>query len=70
MKTYVDFPAGPVLRLQTPQWYPGGPASIPGQGTRSHMLKLRVYMLQFKKKKKDSERKKKSHVLQLRPSAA
>ncbi|TEA36668.1 hypothetical protein DBR06_SOUSAS310070, partial [Sousa chinensis] len=34
------------LRLHTPN--AGGPGSIPGQGTRSHMLQLRVHMLQLK----------------------
>ncbi|TEA28876.1 hypothetical protein DBR06_SOUSAS4010093, partial [Sousa chinensis] len=34
------------LRLCTP--YVGGPGSIPGQGTRSHMPQLRVCMLQLK----------------------
>ena len=34
------------LRLCTPN--AGGPGSIPGQGTRSHRLQLRVCMLQLK----------------------
>ncbi|TEA33101.1 hypothetical protein DBR06_SOUSAS18610013, partial [Sousa chinensis] len=34
------------LRLHTPN--AGGPGSISGQGTRSHMLQLRVRMLQLK----------------------
>ena len=34
------------LRLCTPN--AGGPGLIPGQGTRSHMLQLRVHMLQLK----------------------
>ena len=34
------------LRLRAPS--AGGPGSIPGQGTRSHMLQLRVHMLQLK----------------------
>ena len=34
------------LRPCTPS--AGGPGSIPGQGTRSHMLQLRVHMLQLK----------------------
>ena len=34
------------LRLRTPN--AGGPGSIPGQGTRSHMPQLRVRMLQLK----------------------
>ena len=29
----------------------GDPSLIPGQGTRSHMLEIRVCMLQLKKKK-------------------
>ena len=48
------------LRLRTAN--AGGLGSIPGQGTRSHMLQLRVHMLQLKKKK--------FHMLQLRSSAA
>ena len=32
------------LGLHTPR--AGGPSSIPGQGTRSHMPQLRVHMLQ------------------------
>ena len=34
------------LRLHGPN--AGGPGSIPGQGTRSHMLHLRARMLQLK----------------------
>ena len=34
------------LRLHTPN--AGGPGSIPGEGTRSHMLQLRVRMPQLK----------------------
>ena len=34
------------LRLLAPN--AGGPGSIPGQGTRSHMLQLRVRMPQLK----------------------
>ena len=34
------------LRLCTPN--AGGPGLIPGQGTRSHMLQLRVHMLRLK----------------------
>ena len=34
------------LRLHDPN--AGNPASIPGQGTRSHMLQLRVHMEQLK----------------------
>ena len=34
------------LRLHTPN--AGDPGSIPGQGSRSHMLQLRVCMLQLK----------------------
>ena len=30
-----DFPGGPVVKTPTPS--AGGPGSIPGQGTRSHM---------------------------------
>ena len=35
-----DFPSGPVAKT-LPSWS-GGPGSIPCQGTRSHMLKLRL----------------------------
>ncbi|TEA25080.1 hypothetical protein DBR06_SOUSAS6010062, partial [Sousa chinensis] len=34
------------LRLRIPN--AGGPGSIPGQGTRSHMLQLRVHMPQLR----------------------
>ena len=34
------------LRLHTPN--ATGPGSFPGQGTRSHMLQLRVHMPQLK----------------------
>ncbi|TEA37056.1 hypothetical protein DBR06_SOUSAS210217, partial [Sousa chinensis] len=34
------------LRLHNPN--AGGPSSIPGQGTRSHMLQLRVHIPQLK----------------------
>ena len=34
------------LRLRAPN--AGGPGSVPIQGTRSHMLQLRVRMLQLK----------------------
>ena len=34
----------PLLRLHAPS--AGGQGSIPGQGTKSHMLQLRVLMLQ------------------------
>ena len=34
------------LRLLSPS--AGDPGSIPGQGTRSHMLQLRAHMLQLK----------------------
>ena len=46
-----------LLRLRTPN--AGGPASIPGQGTRSHMPQLRARMPQ-----------RRSRMLQLRPGAA
>ena len=39
-------PGGQGLRLYTPN--AGGLGSIPGQGSRSHMLQLRVYMLRLK----------------------
>ena len=38
------------LRLRAPNT--GGPGSIPGQGTRFHMLRLKVCMSQLKRKKK------------------
>ena len=41
-----DFPGGPVAK--TPCFQSRGPGSIPGQGTRSHMLELRVHMPQLK----------------------
>ena len=36
----VDFPGGPVAKLCAPN--ARGLGSIPGQGTRSHMLQLRA----------------------------
>ena len=47
---------------ETKTWAPsvGGPGSIPGQGTRSRVIHLRVHMQQLER----------SWVLQLRPSAA
>ena len=42
-----DFPGDPALaRLRAPK--AGGPGLIPGQGTRSHKLQLRVHMPQLK----------------------
>ena len=55
----------------------GGQGAIPDQETRSHMPQLRVYMQQLKilhtPTKKDPvclSEDQRSHVLQLRPSAA
>ena len=36
-----DFPGGPVAK-PPPAANAGGPGSIPGQGTRSHMLQLKI----------------------------
>ena len=41
-----DFPGGPIDK--TPCFQCRGPGSIPGQGTRSHMLQLRVRTQQLK----------------------
>ena len=41
-----DFPGDPISKTLCPQGR--GPSSIPGQGTRSHMLQLRVLMLHLK----------------------
>ena len=42
-----DFPGGPVAKVQSlPN--AGGSVSIPGQGTGSHVLQLRVRMPQLK----------------------
>ena len=41
-----DFPGGPVTKICTPN--AEGLSSIPGQGTRSHMLELRVKLSQLK----------------------
>ena len=38
--SWEDFPGGPVA--ETPCTNAGGLGSIPGQGTRSHMLQLRI----------------------------
>ena len=54
------------LRLPVP--HPGGLGSIPGQGTRSLMLQLRVCMLQLKSHM--PQLKKRSCMLQLRPAVA
>ena len=60
IKSYLrDFPGGPVVKTLWSQCR--GPGSIAGQGTRSHMLQLRV-----KCHSKDWG----SCVLQLRPGAA
>ena len=41
-----DFPGGPVAK--SPRSQCRGPGSIPGLGTRSHMLQLRVHIPQLK----------------------
>ena len=41
-----DFPGSPVAKIPCP-WF-RGPNSIPGQGTTSHLLQLRVHMPQLK----------------------
>ena len=41
-----DIPGDPMSKTLCPQYR--GPSSIPGQGTRSYMLQLRVLMLQLK----------------------
>ena len=43
-KASEDFPGGPVARFRAPN--AEGPGSIPGQGTRSPMIQLRVLMPQ------------------------
>ena len=58
-----DFPGGPRLRLWAPT--ARGLGLIPGQGTRSHILKLRVHLPQLKilhaaTKTQQSQKKKKS----------
>ena len=45
-----DFPGGPVAK--TPSSHARGMASIPGQGTRSHMPKLTPREAQRKKERK------------------
>ena len=52
------------LRLHTPN--AGGPGSIPGQGTRSHMPQLRARMLQLRAHMPQLR----ARMLQLRPGAA
>ena len=44
-RLFRDFPGVQWLRLHTP--YAGGASSIPGQGTRSHVLQLRVCVPQL-----------------------
>ena len=56
------------LRLHTPN--AEGPGSIPGQGTRSHMLQLRVLMPQQQQQQRSLTPQRRSCVLQLRPGAA
>ena len=41
-----DFPGSPVAKTLSSQCK--SPSSIPGQGTRSHMLQLRSHMLQLR----------------------
>ena len=42
------FPRGPVANIPSPN--AGGPGSIPGQGTRSHMLQLKSLHAAMKNK--------------------
>ena len=57
------------LRLHMPK--AGGPGLIPHQGTRCYRLRPRVQMLQVKiLQDTATKEKKRSHMLQLRPSAA
>ena len=57
------------LRLHMPS--AGGPGLIPRQGTRGYKLQPRVQMLQVKiLQDTGTKEKKRSHMLQLRPSAA
>ena len=55
-----DFPGGPGVRLHAPN--AGSLGLISGQGTRSHMLQLRVHMLQ-QKLQPSKLKKKKTHLL-------
>ena len=43
-----DFPGGPVANIPCSHRRARGPSLIPGQGTRSHLPKLRVCMPQLK----------------------
>ena len=43
-----DFPGGPVAKSPCSHRGARGPSLIPGQGTRSHLLQLRVCMPQLK----------------------
>ena len=38
--SYGDFPGGPTVKTHGPN--AGGPGSIPGQGTRSRMMQLKI----------------------------
>ena len=60
-----DFPGGPVVK--TPN--AGGSGSIPGQGTRSPMLQLKIPRATLKKKRKDPTRGNEDPACQLRPGA-
>ena len=64
-----DFPWGLAqwLRLHAPN--AGGPGSILGQGTRSHVLQLRAYMLQLKPPCCTTKEKKQFYMLKIRPRA-
>ena len=54
---YRDFPGGSVAK--TPASNAGGLSSIPGQGTRSHMMQVRVRILQLKMPSAETKR---SHI--------
>ena len=45
LSIFWDIPGGPVAKTSCSQCR--GPGLIPGQGTRSHMLQVRVHMLQL-----------------------
>ena len=47
----------------------GAQGSIPGQGTRPHMLQLRVHVPELKIPQTAKKKKKRPQVLQLRPGA-
>ena len=64
-----DLPGGPLAKVQ---WLPnaGGSGSIPGQGSGSHMLQLRVRMPQLNEDPACHSEDQRARVPQLRTGSA